>query len=709
MAPLDTALRCLSAIARRHGLDLSPERLAAGLAPDEAPAAALLRLAQEHGLRARLQRLAWTELGTLDEAFPVVAFLENGNTVILVGMRENQVAVLDPLADKPGFLFLDEAGFAPRWTGEVLLLKPIARPAEATNRFGLSWFLPELARERGLFREVVIAAIALHVLGLAVPVFTQIVLDKVLTHQATTTLVVLTIGVVGALLFDAAFGFLRRTLLLWASSRVDVRVATKVFARLLQLPIDFFERLPAGVLVKHLQQAEKLREFLTGRLLLTLLDASALLVVVPLLLLYSPILSTLVLVGAALIAGTIGILVGPFRRRLKALYAAEGERQAFLVETIRGVETLKSLALEPLRRRAWDTRCAETVDSHFRLGRISAAAQAGTGFAEKLLSVGIICLGVLEVFEGRLTVGALIAFQMLAQRVTGPLSQIVSLIHEYQEAALSVRMLGEVMGAEPEANAATGLRAPLRGAIEFEDLIFRYAPGLAPALDRVSFAVPPGTTLGIVGRSGSGKTTLTRLLRGMYRPESGAVRIDGVDLREIDLGHLRSSVGVVLQESFLFRGTVRENIAVSRPGAALEDIVAAARLAGADEFVERLPQGYETALIENGATLSGGQRQRLALARALLRDPRILILDEATSALDPESEAIVQRNLARIAAGRTVIIVSHRLSSLVRADQILVLERGRVADLGPHKELLARCRPYRHLWAQQHRHLQVAG
>jgi ATP-binding cassette subfamily B protein len=709
--PLETAVRCFAAVARRHGVDVSPERLVHehALRPDEQAAPKLLEIARASGFEAKLQRLAWGDLQALDEGFPTIAFLANGNAVIITGVRGDKVSVLDPLSTRPGMLELEEATFAPKWTGEVLFLrrKPPKWASGEKNRFGLSWFAPEVWRQKGILRDVALAAVALHVLGLSLPIFTQIVLDKVLLHEAYTTLAVLTAGIAAALLFEAAFGFLRRYLLLYAASRVDIRVATQTFEKLLSLPIDFFERAPAGVLVKHMQQAEKVREFLTGRLFLTLLDATALLVILPVLFLYSATLTAVVLVCAGIIATVIVILIGPYRARLRALYQAEGERQAYLVETIRGMETVKSLALEPRRRRDWDGRSAEAVSSQFRLGRLSAAAQSVTGIAEKGMTVAIVGLGVLQVFDGAMTVGALIAFQMLSARVTGPLAQLAGLVHEYQEAALAVRMLGNVMDAESEPNSKSGLRAPVAGRIELEDVSFRYADGLPPALDRVSVDVAPGKVLGVVGRSGSGKTTLTRLLRGMYRPQSGAIRIDGLDVREFDLAHLRSSIGVVLQESFLFRGSVRENIALTRTEARLEDIVTAARLAGADEFIQLLPQGYETMLEESGSNLSGGQRQRLAIARALLRDPRILILDEATSALDPESEAIVQRNLARIAAGRTVVIVSHRLSSLVASDKILVLERGKVVGAGTHAELLETCQPYHMLWGQQHRHLQA--
>jgi subfamily B ATP-binding cassette protein HlyB/CyaB len=708
--PLQTALQCFAAVARHHGVDLAIERLTHdhALTGAEDPIATVLAVAQANGFRAKSAELAWDDLTRLADAYPALAFLENGNCVIVAGFRaaSNDLAVIDPLADRPGFIFLDKPAFAGRWRGRVVLLKRVRRLTDQDQPFGFRWFVPEMLRQGTLFRDIAVAAIALQVVALALPIFIQIVLDKVLVHQAYATLYVLAVGIVIALAFEAVFGFLRRYLLLYASNKIDIRVSARTFERLVSLPIDFFERASAGVLVKHMQQGEKLREFFTGKLFITLLDATALLIVVPVLFLYSGFLSAVVFGFAALIALTIAALVGPFRRRLRALYEAEGQRQAFLVETIQGIDTVKALAVEPKQRRGWNERCAEAIDSQFRVGRISAVAQAGTGLLEKLMTVAVIAFGAQAVFDGHLSIGALIAFQMLAARVTGPLVQIVSLVHEYQEAALSVQMLGQILNRRPETTARAGLRAPIKGLVEFDNVTFRYAEGTAPVLDGLSVSVAAGAVFGIVGRSGSGKTTLTRLIRGLYPIQQGAVRIDGYDLREYDMGHLRTSIGVVLQENFLFRGTVRDNLSITKPDATMEEIAAAAGLAGADEFIQSMPQGYETMIEEKGANLSGGQRQRLAIARALLRDPRILILDEATSALDPESEALIQRNLARIAEGRTVIIVSHRLASLVSADAILVLERGKAVDYGAHRDLLSRCAPYRQLWNQQHRHLR---
>ncbi|MBO7092641.1 MAG: peptidase domain-containing ABC transporter, partial [Victivallales bacterium] len=499
---------------------------------------------------------------------------------------------------------------------------------------------------------------------------------------------------------NAILEYLKGHLLLFATNKIDISTVVKTFAHLIHLPIDFFEQVPSGVLLKHMQQTEKIRGFLSGNLFFTLLDLCSLVIFIPFLLLFSVKLTFVVLGFTGLMALVIASLIKPFQRRLDALYQAEGRRQSRLVEAIHGIRTVKSLALEPVEEKAWGNRSAAAVNAYFAVGRISLTARSLSQALEMLMTVAIIWLGATMVFRGDITVGALIAFQMLAGRVTGPLVKLVGLIHEYQQVALSVKMLGAVMNTPTEPNMGR-VRAPLRGGITFENVSFRYRPDLPLAIHDFSLEIPPGGSLGIVGRSGSGKTTLTKLLQGLYPPFSGLVKIDGIDIREIEKSHLRSSIGVVLQENYFFHGTVRENISLTRPSATAEEIMRAAVLAGAHEFIQTLPQGYETVLEENASNLSGGQKQRLAIARALLTNPAILIFDEATSALDPESETVIKRNLAAIAKGRTLIIVSHRLSMLAGANRILVIDKGEKVAFGTHQELLAQGGIYSQFWKQQ--------
>ena len=387
---------------------------------------------------------------------------------------------------------------------------------------------------------------------------------------------------------------------------------------------------------------------------------------------------------------------------------AESLKGSTMVETVHGIRTVKSLALEPQRRAEWDERTAEAGALRLRAGRLANWPQTVIAPVEGFIQRGVLLVGAWIALGDStgIAVGGLVAFMMLGGRVTQPLVGLARLVEDLEDVRASIAQVAMVLNNPTETAAMQGgLRPRFEGVIAFEDLTFSYPGAKSPALDRVSFAVPAGTMLGVVGRSGSGKSTLTRLLQGINREYTGFLKLDGAELREINLAHLRRSFGVVLQDNFLFRGTVRDNITAHRPGLTLEDAVRAARLAGAEEFIERLPAGYETWIEEGSSNLSGGQRQRLAIARAVVADPPLLVLDEATSALDPESEALVNANLTRLARGRTMVVVSHRLSSLVDCDQILVMERGRVADIAPHRVLLERCAVYRQLWAQQHRHV----
>ncbi len=704
-----TFVQCLTAVAQHHGLQVNPERIITeyALRQEEPGDLLLMRIAADIGMKSKVMKLSWQALLQQDGVFPLIAKTHEGKAVIVVGVRkeaDNKVAVLDP--KDAVVTLMDQATFGKIWSGDVFLLKREHKLTDPNQPFGFRWFIPEILKHKAAFRDIFIAAMAMHILGLASPIFFQLVIDKVLTHQSETTLWVLGAGIVLALLFDALFGYLRQLLTLTATNKIDMRLTRRTFGHLLTLPIDYFETATAGVITRHMQQIEKIRGFLTGRIFTTGLDVVSLLIFLPILFTYSVKLALVVLLFTGLIAAIIVAMLPAYQRRLNALYNAEGQRQAMLVETIHGMRTVKALAIEPQQRKYWDQRSAEAINMHFRVGKISIAGSAVTDFLGKLLPVLVIVLGAQQVFDQTLSVGALIAFQMISGRVVAPLIAMVGLVNEYQETALSVKMLGEVMNRASEGRAdAGGLRPKLKGDISFDNVGFRYPGATGLALDRATFDIQAGTIVGIVGRSGSGKTTLTKLIQGLYPLQEGLIRFDGIDAREIELSHLRRQIGVVLQENFLFRGTIRENLAMTKPDASFEEIVAAAQTAGADEFIERMPQGYDTLLEENAANLSGGQKQRLSIARSLLSQPRILILDEAASALDPESEAIFIKNLSRIAVGRTVIMISHRLSTLVNADAILVMQHGKLVDRGPHKELLERSDTYRHLWNQQTSHL----
>jgi len=707
-----STIQCLAALAQHHRLQVNPERLIEdyALVAVEPSPATVLRIASDIGLKAKLDKLSWDSLIAQGGVFPLIARMNDGNCVIVMAasLKEGgRVSILNPLADNASeVLLLDREKFCSRWDGEVFMMKRLYATAEESQPFGFRWFIPEILKQKSALRDIAIAAIAMHFLALASPIFFQLVIDKVLVHQSMATLWVLGIGVVIALLFDSLFGYLRQILTMHATNKIDMRLTRRTFAHLLSLPIDYFETTTAGVITRHMQQVEKIRGFLTGRMFFTVLDATSLFIFMPILFAYSVKLALVTLVFTVLIAAIVAAMIPTYKRQVKDLYQAEGERQSMMVETIHGIRTVKALAIEPTQRRLWDQRSAQSINMHFRVGKLAITGNAVTDFLGKLSPVAIIILGAQDVIDQTMTVGALIGFQMLAGRVTGPLISMVGLVNEYQDTLLSIKMMGEVMNRPPEGRAsAGGLRPDLAGEISFDEVTFRYPGSSSAALDRATFTIPAGSVVGVVGRSGSGKTTLTKLIQGLYSVQEGIVRFDKTDAREIELAHLRRQIGVVLQENFLFRGTVRDNIAAAKPEATFEEIVASAEASGAAEFIERLPQGYNTLLEEGATNLSGGQKQRLSIARALLAKPRILVLDEAASALDPESEAIFIRNLSRIAVGRTVVMISHRLSTLVNAHAILVMHQGRLVDSGRHEELLTRCETYQQLWNQQTSHL----
>jgi ATP-binding cassette, subfamily B, bacterial HlyB/CyaB len=713
-SPCDqTALKALIAVARHLGLDWSLPRLLHIYGQVREPSCEqLARAARTEGLKAHAHQVDWDRLQSFRKLTPFLARRDDGGYVVIlqtgvepppgaIAEAGPHVVMFDPGAPKANLRPTPREDFLRHWTGEIILLKRAYKLSDTDHRFALGWFVPEFWRQRALLRNVVIAALAMHVLALAVPIFFQIVIDRVLVYLNVSTLVVISIGVVIAITFNAILNWLRGYFVLRTASRIDIRLAQTTFRHLVRLPIAYFEASMAGVITKHMQQGSQIREFLTGRLLMTLLDLPALVIFLPLMAWYSVRL-TLVIVGVTLLlASVIAAMIGPYRRRLRKLYQAEAQRQSLLVETVHGIRTVKSLNLEPRREESWDNAAADTVRTYLQVGNISLAANTFSQYIEQLMTIVIVVIGAFLVFDHSLTVGGLVAFNMLSSRVISPVLQLIGLMNNYQEVLMSVEMLGEIMNRPIENSTQRGLTPILRGEIEIDRVTFRYPNTDHPALREFSAKIAAGSMVGIVGRSGSGKTTLSALCQGLYYASEGAIRIDGHDIRDIDINFLRSQEGVVPQEPFLFRGSIKDNIRMGMPRASLEDVVAAARMAGADEFIQELPQRYDTVLEESAVNLSGGQKQRLSIARALLRKPRIIIFDEATSALDPDSEAIIVRNLAQISEGRTTIVISHRLQTIRNADTIIVIEKGTVDGIGTHSQLLTDNQIYRQLWSQQ--------
>ena len=709
----EARLRAAVQVARHHGVELDRQDFRATAGESVPSAASLVGWMRNQGLTARAVRIRWKHLFRLAAApgvhAPVMLLFKDGSAGLLVAAEaaRNLVWIGDPLSSGEP-VAVDELRLMEAWTGEALLVRRTGSRPHDEAPFTFSWLMKEVLRERTLLRDIGIASITLSALTIVPPLLVMTVVDKVVVHRSLNTLVMLATILAVATLWETLLSYARRELTQVVSTRVDARVQLHMFSRLLALPLDYFERNPSGQISYRISQIYKIREFLTGKLMGTFLDLFTLVFLLPFLFWLDATLAWIVLACAGLIAVIIACFMPALRKLIARTSAAESAKGTLMIETVHGIKTVKSLALEPQRKMEWDDRVAVAGGLRLQAGRLANWPQTLSLPIERFIERGVIMVGAYIALSDNsgVAVGGLIAFMLLGGRVTQPLVSLARLIEDFEDARNAVGEVASVLNNPTETAAMTGgMRPRFQGAISFEEVTFAYPGAKLNALEKVTFSIPEGSMLGVVGRSGSGKSTITRLLQGINREYSGFVKIDGTELREINLAYLRRSFGVVMQDNFLFRGTIRDNITAGRPGLTLEDAVRAARLAGAEEFIERMPGGYETFVEEGSANLSGGQKQRLAIARAVITDPRLMILDEATSALDPESEALVNANLTRIAKGRTMVIVSHRLSSLVDCDLIMVMDKGTVLDVAPHRVLLERCGVYRALWQQQNRHL----
>lgn len=711
-----SALCALAALATRLGLDTDVAELSRrfSIGDSEPDTPTIIAIATELGLNAQVLRLSFADLPRLAKSLPAILRARDGSALLLEAARSDptkgSVAIIrDPRAPNDEQVAIEEIRLAQVWEGEVILVKRARLSVDEHQPFGLAWLVGQVLRERKLFFDIAVGALVSTVFALAPPFIFMSVIDRVLVNHSYSTLNVICGAILILLFFETVLGYLRRVLTQVATTRIDGRLNLYIIETLLKLPMDYFERTPTGRTLGKLGEIWKIRNFLTGQLFGAFLEAVPLLGLIPAMLILEWHLAILAFALAGAIFLIISVFMKPIGRSTARVIQAEQTKGSHLVETIYGMRTIKSLALEGRRRKEWDQHVAESVAARHALGLLVNYPQTFSIPFERLIYSGCMVVGAYIALAkpDALNAGALVAFSMLSMRLAAPLIKIATLQQDLAEVRTAIGEVASVMNVTPETTRTAGLKSPIYGEILFQDVRFRYSPGASYALDEVSFTVPRGTMLGIMGRSGSGKTTVTRLMQRLNSSYEGMIKIDGMDLREIDLMHLRTHIGVVPQENFLFSGTIRDNIAMARGDARFSDIVRAAQLSGAEEFIERLPRGYDTMLEEGATNLSGGQRQRLAIARALLINPPVLILDEATSALDAESEAIVNANLKRMAEGRTVISISHRLSMLVEADAILVLERGRVYDLGTHHELLQRCDIYKTMWFQQNRHMDA--
>ena len=699
--PADSGLICLLILARFHDLPADGSQLRHQFAQSGQVLSdtELLRAAKHLGLKAGVVKTKWSKLqGT---PLPAMAKRTDGRYLVLAKVEADKVLVQDPIEARP--LVLSHEQFEAMWTGELLLFTKRAHVRLQDLKFDFTWFIPAIIKYRKFFGEVLVASFFLQLFALLTPLFTQVVIDKVLVHKGFTTLHVLAIGMIMLAVFEATLGGLRTYLFAHTTNRIDVSLGAQLFRHVLALPLSYFEARRVGDTVARVRELEQIRQFLTSHAVTVVLDVVFTIVFLAVMWFYSPTL-TLVVMASLPIYALLSIAITPaIRARLHEKFNRGAENQAFLVEAVSGIQTVKAMAVEPPLMRKWEEQLAGYVRSSFRATSLMMIAGQSAACVQKVTTVAVLWVGAYRVIEGDLSIGQLIAFNMLSAQVTGPLLRLVNLWQEFQQVGISVQRLGDVLNTQPEPsyNPNRTTLPQVKGHVRFDEVTFRYRPDGPEILRKVSFAVAPGQVIGIVGRSGSGKSTIAKLVQRLYVPERGRILVDGVDLAQVDPAWLRRQVGVVLQENFLFNGSVRSNIALTDPGLGMEQVIQAATLAGAHEFILELGDGYDTVIGEHGCTLSGGQRQRIAIARALVANPRILIFDEATSALDYESESVIQRNMAQISQGRTVFLVAHRLSTVRPAHRIYVVEKGEIVEQGSHDELLRVSGFYARLHAHQ--------
>lgn len=689
---MDLGLASLVMIARYHGIAADEAQLQHEFGQNQFTVETILLGAKHLGMTAKLVK---QDPNRLERApLPAVGIDKEGNFFIAgkfgydgADKTKPKIIIQQPGTSSAQVVTLDD--FLSRWSGQFIFFTSKMNYLRDLRKFDFSWFIPAIVKYRRLLGEVLLISFVLQLIALVTPLGFQVVMDKVLVNHAMQTLNVIGIALLLSALFQAGLTIIRTWVFAHTSSKIDVELGARLFRHLMSLPIGYFQARRVGDSVARIRELENIRNFLTSNAITLVMDFLFSFVFLSVMFLYSPSLTLVVVISLPVYFLLSMVLTPLLRARLKEKFNRGALNQSFLVESINGIDTLKSMAVEPRWYDVWEKQLASYVSIGLSANNISNLASSMITMVSKLVTVAIIWTGATLVIEGKLTIGQLVAFNMLANQMSTPIVRIAQLWSSFQQVGISMERLGDILNAPAEV-AGQKTRIPqLSGAIEFHQVSFRYRPEMPEVLRDVSFKIAPGEVIGIVGRSGSGKSTLAKLVQRLYVPERGRVLIDGQDLSIIDTSSLRHQLGVVLQENLLFTGSIRNNIALPNPGLPIEPVIAAAKMAGAHDFICELAEGYDTTVGEHGSTLSGGQRQRIAIARALITNPRILIFDEATSALDYESEMTIQQNMRTICAGRTVLIIAHRLSAVRDANRIFVMDRGQIVEEGSHDQLMA--------------------
>ena len=699
----DCGAACLVMVSRYWGKRFSVNRLrdVANVDRNGASLGGLAAAAESIGFNTKPVKASLDKLAQQD--LPAIIHWEGKHYIVVYEITRKNVIVCDPGI---GQLTLTHEEFKDKWTNYALLLQPTVLLKDAKEATTPFWQFFELMKPHALVMfEVFIASLFIQIFGLITPLFTQLILDRVVVQRSELTLFAVGLGLLIFSLFRVAITGLRQYLLDHTANKVDLALIVAFVRHTLRLPLSFFENRYVGDIISRVQENRKIQRFLSGEALSILLDLMTVFIYVGLMFWYSwkMALLTLVIVPPFVL---LALIATPFlQRKSREIFNALATESSYLIEALNGVRTIKSTAVEQTVRWHWEDLLGKEVKTNFSQQIISNRLQIFSNTIEALVTTALLWFGAYLVIHNQLTIGQLVAFNMLLGNIIQPFQRLTVLWNQLQEVVIAVERINDVLDSEPEEDLQQQIRQSLpdiKGNIRFEKVTFRYHPeGDMNVIENLSFEVKAGQMVALVGRSGSGKTTISKLVLGLYPATDGKIFIDGQDITSISLRSLRNQIGVVDQDTFLFGGTIRENISLSHPGVNLSEIIESAKLAGADDFIKKMPMGYETQIGEGGGMLSGGQRQRIAIARALLGNPKLLIFDEATSHLDTESERIIQKNLNGILKGKTSLIIAHRLSTVRNADLILVLDKGVLIESGNHQELMANKGHYYYLNHQQ--------
>lgn len=659
----------------------------------------IIRTSKELDLKVKSGKLRNSVLKKM--TIPVIAKLKDSNYILILNYQEDKCLIINPTKGRPEYI--SEQKLKEIITGEIIAIGKKGKNEDNYKKFGFRWFIPTILKFKGQFISVLIAIFFIQILGILTPLMTQVVVDKVLSHHALNTLYTIAVGIFIVYVYELIISLCKGVLFVHTTNRVDVILSSRLFHHLFGLPLKYFESRRVGETVARVRELDQIRSFLTGTPLSSIIDTFFIVVYIVVMFFYSVRLTVIVIASIPLFA-ILSLIVTPlFKASLDKKFEAGAKAQSFLVESINGIHTVKSFALESTFEEKWGDLQADYVKTGYKTSIISQTSNAVATFIQHVVDLFILVYGAKLVIDGKISIGQLVAFRMLAGRVSGPVLRLVQLWQEYQQASLSVKRIGDIFNSPMELKSDNSLnRLPkLEGKIRFDSVRFRYRIDGSDVLHGISFEMKENRIYGLVGRSGSGKSTISKLIQRLYIPQSGRITIDGMDISLIDPQLLRKQIGVVLQENFMFNGTVAENITIHCPGTPIEKIIEIAKIAGAHDFIMELDEGYNTVIGEKGVALSGGQKQRIAIARAIINNPRILIFDEATSALDYESESIIQKNLKEICKERTVLIIAHRLSTLSLADEIMVIDKGELKETGSHFELMKKNGLYAYLYNKQ--------